>query len=201
MCRKAHLYLQIGYGQATGSALPRRNSICGKQRVAEYTWKFRHLNRKETQKNHRNTLRNFLLRGFNRHLSWFRCGGKGKHLNLASRQNQSVNPLTTNALQDSQQLPPRFRFQPGLERSGMQMCPGGASGGGIPERANRIAHASEPEKIQEIHRNTLKNFILRGFNKNLPWFRCQQGSECHRLQMCPGGTSEKGIPERTNRTA
>ena len=31
------LYLQIGYGQATETALPRRNSICGKQSAAEYT--------------------------------------------------------------------------------------------------------------------------------------------------------------------
>ena len=37
VCCKAHLYLQIGYGQATWSALPRRHSICGKQSAAEYT--------------------------------------------------------------------------------------------------------------------------------------------------------------------
>ena len=95
-------------------------------------------------KNHCNTLRNFLLQGFNKHIPWFRCGGKGKHLNLASRQNQSVNPLTTNALQDFRQLYPRFRSQTGLEGNRLQMCPGGASGRGIPKRANRIAHASEP---------------------------------------------------------
>ena len=35
--RKAHLYLQIEYGQARGTALPRRYSICGKQSAAEYT--------------------------------------------------------------------------------------------------------------------------------------------------------------------
>ena len=39
VCCKAHLYLQIEYGQATGSALPRRYSICGKQSAAEYTQK------------------------------------------------------------------------------------------------------------------------------------------------------------------
>ncbi len=37
VCCKAHLYLQIGYGQSRGRALPRRNSICGKQSAAEYT--------------------------------------------------------------------------------------------------------------------------------------------------------------------
>ena len=86
------------------------------------------------------------MHGFGKHLLWFRCGGKGKHLNLASRQNQSVNPLTTNALQDFRQRRPWFRCQQGLERSGMQMCPGGTSEKGIPERTNRIAHASEPEQ-------------------------------------------------------
>ena len=39
VCCKAHLYLQIGCGQATETALPRRYSICGKQSDAEYTQK------------------------------------------------------------------------------------------------------------------------------------------------------------------
>ena len=39
VCCKAHLYLQIGYGQSRGSAMPRRYSICGKQSAAEYTRK------------------------------------------------------------------------------------------------------------------------------------------------------------------
>ena len=100
----------------------------------------KHLNLNKTRENHRNTLKNFILRGLNKHFSWFRCGGKGKHLNLALRQNQAVNPLTTNALQE------RFRSQTGLEGNRLQMCPGGASGWGTPERANRTAQASEPER-------------------------------------------------------
>ena len=36
-CRKATVYLQIGCGQATETALPRRYSICGKLSAAEYT--------------------------------------------------------------------------------------------------------------------------------------------------------------------
>ncbi len=87
-------------------ALPRRYSICGKQSDAEYTKKFRHLNRKETQTNRRNTLRNFPLHGFNKHIPWFRCSGKGKHLNPAARQNPALNQLTTNVLQDFQKLCP-----------------------------------------------------------------------------------------------
>ena len=103
------------------------------------TEQHRHLNRSNTRKINRNSLRNFPLHDFGKHLHRFRCSGKGKHLNPAARQNPAAKPLTTNALQDFQQL--------------------------------------------------------------YPWFRCQQGSECHRLQMCPGGTSERGIPERANRTA
>ena len=105
-----------------------------------------HLNRKEIQEIHRNTLKNFTLRGFNKHLFWFRCGGKGKHLNLASRHNPAVNPLTTNALQDFRQLYPRFRSQTGLEGNRLQMCPGGASGWGFHKTCSRTARASEPER-------------------------------------------------------
>ena len=36
-CRKATVYLQIGCGQATETAMPRRYSICGKHSAAEYT--------------------------------------------------------------------------------------------------------------------------------------------------------------------
>ena len=84
--------------QATWSALPRRYSICGKHSAAEYTRKFKHLNREETRKTHCNSLKNFLLHGFNKHLHRFRCSGKGEHLNLAVRQNPIFNPLTTSTL-------------------------------------------------------------------------------------------------------
>ena len=113
------------------------------KRVAE---QHRHLNRSNTRKIHCNSLRNFPLHGFNKHIPWFRCNGKGKHLNPAARQNPAAKPLTTNTLQDFQQLHPRFRSQAGLEYRGMQTCPGGASGRGTPERANRTAQASEPER-------------------------------------------------------
>ena len=126
-------------------ALPRRYSICGKQSAAEYTRKFKHLNREETRKTHCNSLKNFPLHGFNKHLHRFRCSGKGKHLNLTTRQNPAVNPLTTNALQDFLKLHPWFRSQPGLEYRGMQTCPGGTSGRCIHQTRNRTAQASEPK--------------------------------------------------------
>ena len=88
--------------QATGSALPRRNSICGKQSADEYTQKFKHLNREETRKTHYNSLKTFPLHDFGKHLPWFRCSGKGEYLNLAARQNPAAKPLTTSALQDFQ---------------------------------------------------------------------------------------------------
>ena len=146
VCRKAHLYLKISHDK-TPSALPRRYSICGKRSETEYTQKFKHLNlnRKEIQEIHHNTLRNFLLRGFNKHLSWFRCGAKGKHLNLEAMLNPTLNPLTTNALQDFQQPCPRFRSQAGVECHRLQMCPGGASGWGIHQTRSRTTQASEPE--------------------------------------------------------
>ena len=145
------------YGQATWSALPRRNSICGKQSDAEYTQRFRHLNRSKTQNINRNSLKNFSLYGFSKHPHRFRCSGKGEHhrfrcsgkgehLNLASRQNPAVNPFTTSALQDFRQLCPRFRSQQGLECRRLHICPGGTSERGIPERCNRAAQASEPEQ-------------------------------------------------------
>ena len=113
------------------------------KRVAEWPG---HLNRKEIQEIHRNTLRNFLLRGFNKHLSWFRCGAKGKHLNLEAMLNPTLNQLTTNALQDFQQPCPRFRSQAGMECHRPQMCPRDASGWGIHQTRSRTAQASEPEQ-------------------------------------------------------
>ena len=105
-----------------------------------------HLNRSRTQKIYCNSLKNFLLHGFGKHLLWFRCSGKGKHLNLEAKQNPAANQLTTSTLQDFRQLYPRFRSQQGLECRRLQMCPGGASGWGIRQTRNRTAHASEPRQ-------------------------------------------------------
>ena len=105
-----------------------------------------HLNRKETQTNHRNTLRDIPLYELRKHISWFRCSGKGKHLNPTARQNPTAKTLTTNTLQDFRRLYPWFRSMAGLECRGMQMCPGCASGWGIRQARNRTALASEPER-------------------------------------------------------
>ena len=153
--------------------MPRRYSICGKQSDAEYTRTFRHLNRDKTQEIHYNTLRDFSLYGFSRHLHWFRCSSKGKHLNPAQTHNSEANQLTANALQDFQQLCPWY----GLECRGMQTCPGGASGRGIRQTRNRTAQASEPEQNP---RNSLQHierlFIVR-FQQAPPLVQMQRQRE------------------------
>ena len=105
-----------------------------------------HLNRSRTQKIYCNSLKNFLLHGFGKHLLWFRCSGKGKHLNPAQTHNSEANQLTANTLQDLQQRYPRFRSQQGLECRRLQMHSGCASGWGIRQTRNRTAQASEPEQ-------------------------------------------------------
>ena len=121
------------------------------------TEQHRHLNRSNTRKINRNSLRNFLLHGFNKHLHRFRCSGKREHLNLAARQNLAVNPLTTNVLQNFQQQRPWFRSQPVLEHRRTQMHSGGASCRGIHQTRNRTAQASEPE----LNPRNLPQFIER----------------------------------------
>ena len=125
----------------------------------------RHLNRDKTQEIHRNTLRNFPLQGLNKHIHKFRCSRKGKHLNLTARQNSTFNPLTINALQDFQQLRQRFRFQHGLERSRMQICPGGTSGRGIRQTRSRTAQASEPEQNPRNPPQHIEKLSIAPFQK------------------------------------
>ena len=153
-------------------------------------------------------MRNFLLRGFNKHLSWFRCNGKGKHLNPAQTHNSEANQLTANALQNFQQLHPRFRSQAGLEYRGMQTCPGGASGWGTPERAktcpggasgwgtperaNRTAQASEPrqntkDSLQHIERLSIAKF--------------QQESPLVQMQWKSGASEPRSKAESGSQTA
>ena len=108
-------------------------------------------------------MKHFPLQSFSKKLSWFRCSGKEKHLNHAERQNPAVNQLTTNALQDFQQLYPWFRSLAGLEGNRMQICPEGASGRGIHQTRNRVANASEPERnsknpLQHIEKLSIAKF-------------------------------------------
>ena len=178
--------------QATWSALPRRNSICGKQSAAEYTQRFKHLNRDRIRKIHCNSLRNFPLQGFNKHPRRFRCSGKGEYLNLAARQDQAAKPLTTNVLQDFQQLYPWFRSQTGLEHHRMQIRHGGTSERGIPERCNRTAQASEPEN----NLNKPPQFIEKLFIA-----RIQQASPPVQMQRKSGVSEPCSKAESGSQTA
>ena len=135
-----------------------------------------HLNRSKTRKINRNSLRNFLLHGFSKHPHRFRCSGKGKHLNPAARQNPAAKPLTTNVLQEFQQLCPWFRSQTGLEHHRMQIRHGGTSERGIPERCNRTAQASEPEQnpknsLQLVDRLSVVRFQQASPPVQMQWKR------------------------------
>ena len=134
----------------------------------------RHLNRKETQTNRRNTLRDFPLYGFSKHLHWFRCSGKGEYLNLEARQNPSVKPLTINTLQDFQQAHPRYRSQPVLEHRRMLMHTGSTSERGIPERSNRTAQASEPEPNSNKPPQHIEKLSIAKFQQETPLVQMQR---------------------------
>ena len=148
--------------------MPRRYSICGKHCDAEYTQKFRHLNRDKTQKIHCNTLRNFPLQSFSKNLPWFRCSRKGEHPNRAERQNPAANSLTTNVLQEFLQLRLWFRSQVGLECRGMQTCLGGASGWGIHQTRNRTAHVSEPRQNSKNSLQLIEKLSVTRFSTSIP---------------------------------
>ena len=134
----------------------------------------RHLNWSKTQKICRNTLRDFSLYGFSKHLSWFRFSGKGKHLNLEARQNPSVKPLTINTLQDFQQAHPRYRSQPVLEHRRMLMYTGSTSERGIPERSNRTAQASEPEPNSNKPPQHIEKLSIAKFQQETPLVQMQR---------------------------
>ena len=138
------------------------------------TEQHRHLNRSKTQRKHYNTLIDFLLHGFSRHLHWFRCSGKVEHLNLATRQNLAVNPLTTNVLQNFQQQRPWFRSQHGLERSRMQMRPEGASGRGIHQTRDRTAQASEPEQNPKNSLQHIEKLFIARIQQTPPLVQIQR---------------------------
>ena len=118
-------------------------------------------------------MRNFSLQGFNKHIYWFRCSGKGEYLNPASRQNPAANPLTTSVLQNFRQLCPRFRSQVGFECRRMQIHSGGTSERGIPERCNRTAHASEPEQNPKNSLQLIERLSVVWFQQASPLVQMQ----------------------------
>ena len=132
----------------------------------------KHLNLNKTRENHCNTLKNFPLHGSIKNLYRFRCGGKGKHLNLASRHNSAANSLTTNELQGFRQLCPWFRSQQGWNTAACKCAPEVLLAGVSTKRATEQHMHLNLNKTRKIHCNILKNFTLRGFNKHLSWFRC-----------------------------
>ena len=156
-----------------------------------------HLNRSKTPKIHCNALRNFSLHGLSKHLHWFRCSGKGEHLNLASRQNPAVNPLTANVLQEFLQLRPWFRSLAGLECRGMQMCPGCVSGMGIHQTRSRTAHASEPEQNSKNPLQLIEKLSIARFQQESPLVQMQRkrraSEPCHKTESGTQSTHNKRV--------
>ena len=140
-------------------------------------------------------MRNFPLHGFNKNFSWFRCSGKGKHLNLAQTHNSEANQLTTNALQDFQRLCPWFRSQAGLECSGMQTCPGGTSGRGIRQTRNRTAHASEPRQNTKDSPQFIEKLSITRIQRASPLVQIQRQREASE----PCGKAESGSQPTHNK--
>ena len=156
-----------------------------------------HLNPNKTQEIHYNSLKHFPLQSFIKHLLWFRCSGKGEHLNHAERQNPAAKPLATNALQDFQRLHPWFRSQPVLEHRGMQICPGGVSGMGIHQTRCRTAHASEPEQnsknpLQHIETLSIARLHQTSLLVQMQWKRVAS-EPCHTTESGSQSTHNKRI--------
>ncbi len=156
-----------------------------------------HLNLNKAQEISRNTLRNFLLRSFNKHSPWFRCSGKGEHLNLATRQNPAAKPLTTNALQDFQQLYSRFRSQLSLEHRRMQIRPGGVSGRGFHQTRSRTAHASEPKQNPRNSLQFIETLLIARLQQahsqvQMPWKR-GASEPCSKAELGSQPTHNKRI--------
>ena len=158
-----------------------------------------HLNRNKTQEIHYNSLKHFLLRGFSKHIHRFRCSGKKGHLNHAERQNPAAKPLTANALQEVQQLCPWFRSLAGLEGSRMQMCPGGAYGKCIHERASRTAQASEPEQSPRNSPQFIETIPIAKFQQETLLVQMQRkmgaSEPCHKIESGSQPTNNKHIAE------
>ena len=168
------------------------------------TKQHRHLNRDRTRKIHYNTLINFSLHGFNKHLHRFRCSGKGEHLNLEAKQNPAANSLTTNALQDFRKLRPWFRSLAGLECRGMQICPGGVSGRGIHQTRSRTAHASEPEQNPKDSLQCIEKLFVARVKQASPLVQMQwkrvASEPCHKAESGSQPTHNKRVARSSTTT-
>ena len=152
-----------------------------------------HLNRNETRKIRCNSLRNFPLQGFNKHLPWFRCSGKGEHLNLTARQNPAANSLTTNALQDfsnyTRGSDPWRAWNTAERKCALEVFLAGVSTKRATEQHMHLNLATR----QNPAVNPLTANVLQEFLRLRPWFRSQPGLEHHRTQIRLGALL-RGIP-------
>ena len=140
------------------------------------TEQHKHLNRSKTQRKHYNTLIDFLLHGFNKHLHRFRYGGKEEHLNRSKTQKINRNSLKNFLLHGFGKHLLWFR------------CSG------------KVEHLNPAARLNQTA-NSLTTKMLQDFRQLCPWFRCQPGLEHRRMQMHSGGASCRGIHQTRNRTA
>ena len=94
------------------------------------------------------------------------------HLNPAARQNQAANSLTTNALRGFGNCTRGSDASRARNATACKCAPEVLLAGVFPKGPTEQHMHLNRKEIQEIHRNTLRNFTLRGFNRHLPWFRC-----------------------------
>ena len=164
------------------------------KRATEQPW---HLNRDRTRKIHCNSLRNFPLHRFRKHIPWFRCCGKVEHLNRNQTQRNHCNTLKNFLLYGFSKHLLWFRCQQGLERSGMQMCPGGASGGGATKRAAEQPGASEPEQNPRKSLQHIGKLYIAGFQQESPLVQMQRkrraSEPCNKAESSRQPTHNKRV--------
>ena len=135
-----------------------------------------HLNRKETQTNRRNTLRNFSLHGFSKHLHWFRCQPGLEHRRTQMRpegtsdrgihQTRSRTPHASEPEQNSKNQP---QFIEKLFIAGFQQA-------SPPVQMQRKRGASEPCGKAESGSQSAHNKHIAGLSATVPVVQIPAGS-------------------------
>ena len=136
-----------------------------------------HLNRNKTQEIHYNSLKHFPLQGFSKHLLWFRCSGKGEHLNHAKRQNPAAKPLTATHCKTFSDCTRGSDPWQGWNAAEFKCTLEALLAGVSTKRAAEQHRHLNRNKTRKIHYNSLKHFPLQGFSKHLLWFRCSGKGE------------------------
>ena len=113
------------------------------------TEQHRHLNPKETQKNHCNTLRNFLLRGLNKHFSWFLVQMQRKRVasEPCSKAESSSQPTHNKCIAGLSATVPEVQIPDGVGRQQIANAPRRCFWLGVPQNVqqNSPGHLNRKE--------------------------------------------------------